>query len=344
MLDIKKIERILIIKLRGIGDVVLTTIVLDNLREVFPDSQIDFLTDNPSVPLLKPLKQIDNVIGFNRKNIFKRLLLFPLIRKTQYDLVLDFFSNPASAQLTYFSKAKYRVGFPYKGRTYAYNYFGPAERGKYHSADLNLELLKNIDLPYNNKTLYVGLEDKHIKFANNYFYSNFNKKDFVVGIIPGGGWQSKKCDPIKFAEIADEIILKYNVKVLLLWGPGDKVEADEIIRFMKNKSIIAPPTTINQMAAIIQKCKIIIANDSGPMHISAALNTPTLAIHGPTNPKLQGPYGDKHEWVRYDELDCIECNLLECPKQHQCFIDLPLSRIIGKIDKIIEKNNLHFEL
>ncbi|MFH0733674.1 MAG: glycosyltransferase family 9 protein [bacterium] len=334
------IERILIIKLRGIGDVILTTIVLDNLRKAFPNCQIDFLTDSPSVPLLKPLKQIDNVIEFNRKNIFKRLLLFPIIRNKKYDLVLDFFSNPASAQLTYFSKAKYRVGFPYKGRTYAYNYFGPSERDKFHSADLNLELLKSINLPNDSKTLYVGLEENHIKFADDFFYSNFNKNEFVVGIIPGGGWASKKCDPIKFAEITDEIISKYNVKVLILWGPGDKTEAEEIIHFMKHKSVLAPATTINQMAAIIQKCKFIIANDSGPMHISAALGTPTLAIHGPTNPKLQGPYGNKHEWVRYDELSCIECNLLECPKQHQCFIDLPLSRIIGKIDKIIEKNKL----
>lgn len=340
MIRKENINKILIIKLRGIGDVILTTIVFDTLIHEFPSAQIDFLTDTPSVPLLKPLNQLTKVHPFNRKSILKRIITFFKIRNQKYNLVLDFFSNPVSAQITFFSGAEYRVGFPYKGRAYAYNYFGPSARNEFHSADLNVEMLKSIGIVPKSKNLYVGLPTEDINFAKDYFYSNFNKNDIVFGLIPGGGWQSKKCDPIKFAEIADEIINKYNCKVLILWGPGDKLESEEIIRFLKNKVTLAPATSITQMAAIIKRCKLIIANDSGPMHISAATGTPTLSIHGPTDPTLQGPYGEKNDWVRYDELDCIQCNLLVCPKQHQCFIDLPTSRIIGKIDSMITKNRI----
>lgn len=340
MINKENIKKILIIKLRGIGDVILTTIVLDTIVKEFPNAKIDFLADTPSVPLLKPLKQLSKVHAFNRKSFIKRIFTFFKIRNQKYNLILDFFSNPVSAQITFFSGAEYRVGFPYKGRAYAYNYFGPSARNEFHSADLNLEMLKSIGITPISKKLYVGISDEDVRYADDYFYSYFNKSDIVFGLIPGGGWQSKKCDPIKFAEIADEIINKYNCKVLILWGPGDKLEAEEIISYMKNKVTLAPSTSITQMASIIKKCKLIIANDSGPMHISAAVGTPTLAIHGPTDPNLQGPYGELNEWVRYDELDCIQCNLLVCPKQHQCFIDLPTSRILGKIDNIIIKNRI----
>ncbi len=337
----EEINNILLIKLRGIGDVVLTTVVLDNIKAFLPNAKIDFLTDYPSTPILKPLNQINKVIPFNRKSLIKRIKTFFEIRRNSYDLVIDFFSNPVSAQITYFSKAKYRAGFPYKGRTYAYNIFGPFERGKTHAADLHLELLKDTGFPIISKNMYVGIDIEAINYAELIFKDNFNNSDLVFCLIPGGGWQSKKCDPIKFAEIADSIIKCYNkVKILLLWGPDDKDEVLLIKKYMKEDAVIAPPTSLLEMAAIIKKCKLVIANDSGPMHISAGLGIPTLSINGPTDPNLQGPYGKNNAWVRNEELDCIACNLLVCPKQHQCFIDLPTSRILGKIDNIIIKNRI----
>ncbi len=340
-IDFNKIEKILLIKLRGIGDVVLTTIVLDNIKSFLPNAKVDFLTDFPSVPILSPLSQLNKVIPFDRKSIINRIKLFFEIRKNNYDLVLDFFSNPVSAQITYFSNARFRAGFPYKGRAYAYNIYGPYERGKIHAADLHIELLRDCGFPITSKNLHLGIDENNMKYAKNFFEDNFTKSDIVFCIIPGGGWQSKKCDPIKFAEIADEILRIYNrTKILLLWGPGDKNEAELIKKYMKKEAILAPNTSLGEMAAIIKRCSLVIANDSGPMHISAALRIPTLSINGPTDPRLQGPYGENNAWVRNEELGCIGCNLLQCPKQHQCFIDLPVTKIIQKIDMLILKNNI----
>jgi lipopolysaccharide heptosyltransferase II len=340
-INFNEIDKILLIKLRGIGDVVLTTIVLDNIKLFLPNVNIDFLTDYPSVPILKPLLQINKVIPFDRKSIINRIKLFFEIRRRKYDLVIDFFSNPVSAQITYFSKAKYRAGFPYKGRAYAYNIYGPFERGKLHAANLHLELLKDAGIPITSKNLHVGINLEDDKFAENYFRENFSNSENVFCIIPGGGWQSKKCDPIKFAEIADELIRLYNkIKILILWGPGDKSEAELIKKYMKRDSVLAPSTSLGIMSAIIKRCSLVIANDSGPMHISAGLGIPTLSINGPTDPRLQGPFGENNEWVRHEDLDCIGCNLLECPKQHQCFIDLPITKVMQKIESLIIKNKI----
>ncbi|MEW6653054.1 MAG: glycosyltransferase family 9 protein [Bacteroidota bacterium] len=335
-----EVTKILLIKLRGIGDVVCSTIVVDNLREEFPNAQIDFLTEKPSSFGLRGLNQINNVILFDKKSLAKRLKLAWGIRKTNYDLVFDFFCNPSSAQITFFSGAKYRIGFPLRGRKYAYNFYGPEERSTWHNAVLHLKVLEKFGIETKHQKLLYSLDSKSNLFAENYFESTFEKKDFVVGICPTGSWASKKCDAEKFAEIAELLIKKYNAKILILWGKGDETDGEKLLGLLKDKAIYAPPTSILEMASLISKCKFLIANDSGPMHISTALGTPVLSIHGPTAPQLQGPFGDKHEWINLPELDCIVCNLLECKRNHECFRNLPAEKIMNKIDLLIMKNNL----
>ncbi len=336
----ENVKRILVIKLRGIGDVVCSTIVLDNLRENFPSAKIDFLTEEPSSFGLIGLPQLNEVLIFNRKSLFERIKLAWQIRMKNYDLVFDFFGNPSSAQITFFSGSKLRVGFPFRGRKYAYNFLGPEERSTWHNAILHLKVLEKFGLSSKHKKLLYALDEKSKSFADKYFSNTFAENDFVVGICPTGSWTSKKCDATKFAEIAELVIKKYNAKILILWGKGDEVDGEKLFSLLGNKSIYAPSTSILEMSALIAKCKFLIANDSGPMHISTALGTPVLSLHGPTAPHLQGPFGEKHEWINLPELDCIICNLLECPKNHECFLNLSNESIMNKVESLVKKNHL----
>ncbi|HEX2867585.1 MAG TPA: glycosyltransferase family 9 protein [Ignavibacteriales bacterium] len=336
-LDKRKVKRILCIKLRGIGDVILSTVVLDNLRKEFPEAKIDYLTEAPSRAALNGLPSVNEVLVLDRKKGLSAILD---VRRKKYDLVLDFYTNPRTALITFLSGARYRAGFPYKGRSYAYNLKGPSERDKFHAADLHLEFLKSIGLTSEAKELHFSLGEDDLKFADNFFQSQFKPGDFVVGLSPSGGWPSKKCDPEKFAEIGDEIALRLQAKILIIWGPGDKEEAFKTKELMKTEAVMAPPTDIRQMGALMKKCRMIVANDSGPMHMAAALKAPVLSLHGPTDPRLQGPYGEQHEWLRLESLSCIGCNLLECPRQHECFRDLPIQDVMKKVLKLVEKNNI----
>jgi lipopolysaccharide heptosyltransferase II len=339
-LNKSKINKILVIKLRGIGDVVLSTIVIDNLKIDFPNAKIDYLVESPSAPGINGLKQINKVLIFERHDFMSKVALIKSIRQNQYDLVLDFFSNPSTAIITYLSGAKYRMGFPYKGRRYAYNMFGPAERTKFHAAQLHLECLKNNDLSFSKKELHYSINKESLVFANKYFKEQSLDNSFVVGICPTGGWASKKCDPDKFAEITNIVIEKFNAKVLILWGKSDEEDARKIHLLLGEKSILAPDTSIQELAALISKCTILIANDSGPMHMATAIGTPVLALHGPTNPHLQGPFGERHEWIQLESLECINCNLLDCPLNHECFYNIPAELVINKIESLIRKNNI----
>ncbi len=339
MINKSIVKKILIIKLRGIGDVVLSTIVLDNLKSDFPDATIDYLTDPPSIPALEGLPNVNRVLLFPRNSTWGRIKLMNKIRNQKYDIVFDFFSNPSTALITFISGSKYRIGFPYKGRKYAYNHYGPEERSKYHAAILHLETLKKLSLTSTNKNLHFYIDKNDKMLAEKFIIESNLKNSFLVGISPSGGWASKKCDPDVFAKIGNEVVKKYNAKILILWGGSDKNDAEEIHKLIPG-SFLAPPTSIREMAAFIERCDILLANDSGPMHISTAVDTPVLSIHGPTDPKLQGPFGEKHEWINYAELDCIICNLLECPRNHECFRELPLERVLTKVDLLIRKNKL----
>ncbi|MCU7489932.1 MAG: glycosyltransferase family 9 protein [Bacteroidota bacterium] len=336
-IDKSKVKKILCIKLRGIGDVILSTVVLDNLKKEFPEAKIDYLTEAPSKAALEGLPFLNEVLILDRKKGLSAILD---VRRKKYDLVLDFYTNPRTALITFLSGSRYRAGFPYKGRSYAYNLLGPAERDKFHAADLHLQFLKNLDLASELRELHFSLGNGDIEFADNFFKTNFKSNDFVVGLSPSGGWPSKKCDPVKFAEIGDEIARRLSAKILIIWGPGDKIEAFRTKELMKTEVVMAPPTDIRQMGSLMKKCRMLIANDSGPMHMATALKVPVLSLHGPTNPRLQGPYGERHEWIRLESLSCIGCNLLECPRHHECFLELPVENVMKKVMSIVEKNKL----
>ncbi|WKZ73013.1 MAG: glycosyltransferase family 9 protein [Ignavibacteriaceae bacterium] len=379
----------MLIKFKGIGDVILSTVVLKNIKAQYPEARIDFLTEKPSAPLLRGIPFIDEVIVFEsgrKSEIFRKILL---IRKRHYDLVIDMYSNPKSAQLTFASGARFRAGFPYRGRKYAYNLYGPPERGTYHAGELHLRFIEQIGIKVVSREPITTVPDEERLWGEKFFEAlgvegvfeagylsgagdeqsagagseaeldvgrfessgtegeqsagaDAGKGYSFVALVPGGGWESKRCDPEKFAEIGNEICKKYPVKCLILWGKGDLEEAEAIAALMKENAIMAPETTFLQMGGLALGCKFAVANDSGPMHFISSLGVPVLALHGPTDPKLQGPFGEKHETVRLDELDCIGCNLKICNRKHECFRDLPVERVMEKIDSLVRKNDIKF--
>ena len=155
----------------------------------------------------------------------------------------------------------------------------------------------------------------------------------IIGIIPSGGWDSKRCDAEKWIEICIALNNKFDVFLLLLWGPGDEKDVEKIKSKLMDEIIVAPETDVDEMAALINNCDVIIANDSGPMHISAALDIPTLGIFGPTDPKKHGPYSANSDYIIKDDLHCIICNKLTCPYDHECMKELPIDEVILKVEQ-----------
>ncbi|GAB4297189.1 MAG: lipopolysaccharide heptosyltransferase II [Ignavibacteriaceae bacterium] len=329
--EAKLVKRILLIKPRGIGDVLLSTIILENLKNYYTFAEIDYLVEPFVKPVLENISLINSVHTIGKKE-------FPLkaaarLRKYRYDMIIDLWSNPRSAQITFLTGAKFRVGFGYRGRKYAYNIRGTSAKGAHHSAEHNLELLHTLGIPVISKKIHFNLTPDEIKKAKHYFAENIKTTKPVIGIIPAGGWPSKRCDAVKWVEICRAIENKFDLKFLILWGPGDEKDSEYICNELGEVSHIAPPTELREMAALINQCDLVIANDSGPMHIAAALNIPTIGIFGPTNPKAHGPYSQNSSYVIKEDLFCIICNKLTCPYNHECMLELPVEKILSAIEK-----------
>lgn len=331
------IKKILCIKPRGIGDIVLSTIILDNLHNHFPNAKIDYLTERFAKSALMNNPLVNNILTMHKTELPIKVAW--RIRKEKYDMVIDLWSNPRSAQVTFLSGAKIKVGYAYRGRKYAYNVLGTASKGEVHSAEHNLELLKPLGVNIISKNIHYYLGDIENIFAEDYFTKNNLMDETVMGIIPAGGWDSKRCDKNKWVEICQESIKIFNCKFLVLWGPGDESDAEFIKQNLGDDCFLAPKSSLAQMAALISKCSIVIANDSGPMHISAALNVPTLGIFGPTNPKAHRPYSLNSDYVIKEDLFCIICNKLICPYEHECMTELDVNIIISKIKVLLDEKD-----
>jgi heptosyltransferase III len=325
------IHRILCIKPRGIGDIVLSTIILDSLMAWYPSATIDFLTERFAVEAVAHLPQVrralciekgESVIGVLRK-----------VRRERYDLVIDLWSNPRSAQVTFFSGARYRAGYAYRGRRYAYNCPGTADRGNHHSAEHNLELLAPLGVPVVSKRLHFHVLPEHRAAAQTWVKENFGDRP-IVAIVPSGGWASKRCEPEQWKTILRRFRDWGEPGLLVLWGPGDEPDV-EIIRAGQTQNVaVAPPTSVQQLAGFLSCCTLVVANDSGPMHIAAALGVPTIGVFGPTDPLRHGPYGPHGAYVIKEDLHCIRCNLLKCPYGHECMTQLPLDQLFRHVETL----------
>lgn len=334
LLNKDKIKKILCIKPRGVGDIVLSTIVLENLIAHFKDAEIHYLTEAFAVEAIKFHPLVRKVISYQKKDFL--LNTVANIRREKYDLVIDLYSNPRTAQFTFLSGVKYRTGFAYRGRKYAYNILSTSEKGKHHAAEHNLELIKSLGVKIISKNISFHFDNDAKTFADNFFANNFNKDEKVIGLIHAGGWETKKCEPEKWIGIINDLHNKTGIKMLIFGGEDEQKD----LRFIKNNFddeflSIAPLTGFAKLGAMLNKCSLVIANDSGPMHIAAALKIPILGIFGPTDPNDFAPYSENSDVILKDDLFCITCNKLVCPYNHECMFQLSVDAVVKKSLKLL---------
>ena len=328
------IRKILIIKLGGLGDVFLSTIVLDSLKQYFSSARIDYCVEKAGKEAIVHEQRVDSVFVLDKETMHP-LSVIRYIRRQRYDMVIDLFGNPRSAVMTFLSGARYKVGLDYGWRRHLYSIVGEAQREKLHGAEVNLQALRAIGVPITSRSVVYPLPEEDRSYAEAFWNAHQLDGTFVLGILPAGSWPSKRCEPEKFAEIARALADEYNGRVLIVWGPADEADAVEIKRLCGNAAILAPRASLSNNLALLARCTAIVANDSGPMHLASGFGVPILCLYGPTYP--EGPYGTIHGWVRNEKLDCLVCNLLHCPIHHPCMRELPLEAVRRAFRMMMEK-------
>lgn len=337
--DRSAVHKILVIKLRAVGDVLLSTIVTKNLRLAFPAAQIDYLTEPPSFEILNGNPFLANIHLHDREKLTGvRLIRF--IRRQSYDLVIDLFCNPRTALVTRLSGARYRVGYEFRNRSYGYNIRAVPRGDRVHNTQFNLDALEAAGIAIQDRSIYFGFSNEDARYVDTFLSTLRANQRLLIGVNTGGGWYTKRWGLDRFAQLADRLVEEYGATIVLPWGPGQLPEVEKIRSLMKREAVIPPQTTLKQLGALLQRCSCVISNDSGPMHIAAAVGTPVLGIYGPTSPLLQGPFGEKHLIVSKTGLDCLGCNLTKCPIGHPCMLELSVDSVMEGVRQLLTRNNI----
>jgi ADP-heptose:LPS heptosyltransferase len=307
--ELKQIKKILIIQYKPFGDILLNTGYLPFLRERFPHAQIDYLIQKPYLTLLEDNPYLDNLVIMQKKTglayYIERNRTILVVRKRRYDLIIDQLRGSGSALITLFSGAKYRLGWELKRWNWVYNYRRKRTNDRYYSL-MKFHVLEPLGINETPHELYYKIKDASQAKIDYWLQSaGLHEKEFIV-FSPGTPVLAKKWSLDSFADLADHIQQNHPFKVILLWGPGEEQDCQQIITKMHSQVILAPPTTFNEAAALLKRAKLYISQDGGINHVAIAVQTPSIAIFGPhSNPKKwQAWHKPIHPYLR--NWDCTD--------------------------------------
>lgn len=324
-------KKILIIQLRQLGDVLLTTPVIKPLKERFPDAKLSFLTEKNAYDILSGNPYLDEIIVIPRKSSTGGQIKVILdIRRKGFDLILDYMANPKTAYISLFSKAKIKVTIDRSLRRFAYDIRVNPVGG--YAVDYKLSMLRPFGIEGADSMPYIFVphesNDKITAFLK---AASIRDDDFVVCIDATHRRVTRKWAGKGFAEVADRLKELYSAKVVFLWGPGEREEVERIMSLCRHRHIIDPGSDIKGLAALIKKADLLIGNCSFPRHVAVSQGTPTLVVLGATSEGWTHPAAI-HQTVKKG-LPCQPCNKNAC-NDLGCLTTLTADEVMAGFEEI----------
>jgi heptosyltransferase I len=324
----KNPEKILIVKPSSLGDIVHSLPFLNILRICYPNTEIHWVIAKVFQGLLEGHPMINklwiiNKDSWTKMNRAKETIdeirsLFKALKKERYDLAVDLQGLLRSGIITSATGAPVRVGFKEAREGSRFFYTHKVAGGKgIHAVDRYLKVAE-----------YLGCDTSIIAFPFplHQFPAIKLPHDYAV-IVPGARWETKRWPPEQFGKLASLLPLPS----IIVGSQGDIHIADDIVALSDNKaSSLAGKTNFQELIAIVRGAKFMISNDSGPMHIGAALGVPVYAIFGPTDPLRTGPYGKGHTIIRGD-VSCSPCFKRKC-NDMKCMKNISAEKVCGIIN------------
>ncbi len=336
------IDKILVIRVDGIGDLLNSTPAIALLRANYPTAEIAVLTRPINAPVLTANLDVDRVILFDSEDkhhgLTAQLRFYRDLRSEKFQLAVALQTGTWPHLVARLSGAPYRLG-RYQKRfrsTLTHAWRGRYRKGENHEVDRNLELVRLVCNGEGARELKFHLLPNEIDAAKTHLAScGLDVDTFLIGIHPGGSSFDKRWPEKRYAELADRLACQYNAAILLLRGPKEEVLIYNIQQAMQSYATVHAPETIRELGALLSCCSLVVCNDSGPMHLAAALDVPTVAIFGPTDHVAWHPMSENASVVRQD-MPCWPCSAHKCKIGWECTKRLPVQTVWDAATATIE--------
>ncbi|MDE0682897.1 MAG: glycosyltransferase family 9 protein [Candidatus Poribacteria bacterium] len=299
-------EKILLIRLSSLGDIVLTTPAIRAVRSHFLDAYIAMLVAKQSAEILRENPHLNEIITFDRlakdKDTGEMLRIIRHLRAREFTLTIDLQRKFRTGMLMYFSGAAERIG---KGR---FSTVRVPEQGNKHATAHYFDLLHAAGIPAEDQRLELFLsESERLDAAQRFDTAGVDAGQLKVGLFPGAGWKLREWMPERFAAIGDRLVQHFNANVLIFGGQREAELVQTVVNLMNAPAIpFAGNLQVRELAACLEKCDLFLTNDTGPMHIAAAVGTPTVSLFGPGNHIRFQPLGALHQTIRH-AVPCSPC-------------------------------------
>jgi heptosyltransferase-2 len=335
-------QNILVRMPNWIGDLVMATPILTDLRSAFPLAMIRAMCRTPLCDLLNSDASIDELFCFTKpsNDFVRRDDLRDIIAKIaagKYDVGVLMTNSFSSAWWFWQGKVERRIGYSAHFRRLLLTDPLPFPKEKEHEVISYKRILAPLGVPISQTAPRLYASEKEVEESKELLYQRgYVKGKKLIGINPGAAYGSAKCwPPERFRALAMRLLLETDAYVVFFGDSSTAGMVKEITRGLPERAIdLAGITGLRELACIIKDCDVLITNDSGPMHIGAAFEVPLVALFGSTDDELTGPYGQK-ESVINKRVKCSPCFKRTCPIDFRCMKLIDVDEVVERVLKIV---------
>jgi heptosyltransferase-1 len=334
---------ILLVRLGALGDIVHAIPVAAALRRAYPSARIDWLVSEKHREILDLVPVIDRPVTINDRGpaagTIQMLAAIRELRRKHYDLTIDLQGLIKSALLARFSGAPRVLGF---NRTYAREFLAssfytevhdPGGNGMFvpseirHVVEINLSLLEPLGIAAAAPEFPLDSGDSAVARA---MLEQTGGRYALLN--PGAAWPNKRWPPARLAAVSASIHRRHNLRSVVLWGPGERALAEEVVAGAGGAAVLSPRTSIADIVALARHASVMVSGDTGPTHIGSAVGAPIVGIYGPTRPERNGPWLPDDQTVSRAAM-CQCHHLRECQAERMCLLDIEVAEVLTAVER-----------
>ncbi len=352
-IETHQIERILVIKLTSLGDVVHALPVAAALKRTFPFIKLYWVVEDRCAPLLENHPLLDSVIVYPRQEIQgliserkwgQVLKIFKNLRRSlrdlNIDLSIDLQGLAKSGLMVLMAWAPYRIGcFGLKEISYLVSKSLPEGRDL-HAVDRNLKVAEFLGAEIEAPKCVISIQEDEKNWAKAFLGKcEVSEKEVLIGLQIGASFPQKRWPILKTIAFIEQVSQIQNVRVILF---GDQTDQERLLPHLSK----IPPKVINtvgdlslrRLLVLIEHCRLFVGADTGPLHLAVGLGLPVIALYGPDDPKKTGPYGLIHR-LHYKKFPCSPCNKTpSCQGRYDCMEAIEVDEVLDSVQAFLESS------